>query len=41
MSGGKIVADGRREHLLTEPQLSELFGAPVRIGRDRHWLHSW
>jgi iron complex transport system ATP-binding protein len=41
MSGGRIVADGRREELLTEPRLSELFNAPVRIGRDEEWLHSW
>jgi iron complex transport system ATP-binding protein len=41
MSGGRIVADGPREELLTEPRLSELFNAPVRIGRDEEWLHSW
>ena len=41
MSGGRIVADGPREELLTEPRLSELFHAPVRIGRDEEWLHSW
>jgi iron complex transport system ATP-binding protein len=27
--------------LLTEPRLSELFHAPVRIGHDAEWLHSW
>jgi iron complex transport system ATP-binding protein len=41
MRDGRIVGDGRREDLLTEPKLSELFGAPVRIGRDEEWLHSW
>jgi len=41
MRDGRIVADGRREDLLTEPRLSELFHAPVRIGRDAEWLHSW
>ncbi len=41
MRGGRIVGDGPREELLTEPRLSELFGAPVRIGRDEEWLHSW
>ena len=41
MRGGRIVADGAREALLTEERLSELFGAPVRIGRDEEWLHSW
>ena len=41
MRGGRIVADGRREELLTEARFSELFNAPVRIGRDEEWLHSW
>jgi hypothetical protein len=26
---------------LTEERLSELFHAPVRIGHDEEWLHSW
>jgi len=41
MRGGRIVGDGPREQLLTEPRFSELFGTPVRIGRDEEWLHSW
>jgi len=41
MSGGRIVGDGPRAELLTETRLSALFGAPVRIGRDEEWLHSW
>jgi iron complex transport system ATP-binding protein len=41
MSNGRIVGDGPREELLTAAKLSELFGAPVRIGRDEEWLHSW
>jgi iron complex transport system ATP-binding protein len=46
MKQGRIVADGPREELLTEARLSDLFNAPVRIGRDRidekaEWLHSW
>jgi iron complex transport system ATP-binding protein len=41
MREGRIVADGPREELLTEAHLSELFRAPVRIGRDAEWLHSW
>ena len=41
MRGGRIVADGPREKILTEARLSELFHAPVRIGRDEEWLHSW
>jgi iron complex transport system ATP-binding protein len=41
MRAGRIVADGPRQDLLTEARLSELFHAPVRIGRDEEWLHSW
>jgi iron complex transport system ATP-binding protein len=41
MRGGRIVGDGPRSELLTESRLSELFNAPVRIGRDEEWLHSW
>ena len=41
MRDGRIVGDGPREELLTEDRLSELFHAPVRIGRDEQWLHSW
>ncbi len=41
MRGGRIIADGPREELLTAPRLSELFNIPIRIGRDEEWLHSW
>ena len=41
MRSGRIVGDGPRKDLLTETRLSELFGAPVRIGHDEEWLHSW
>jgi iron complex transport system ATP-binding protein len=41
MRDGRIAADGARQELLTEARLSELFHAPVRIGRDDEWLHSW
>jgi len=41
MRDGRIVADGPRSELLTEPRLSELFKTPIRIGRDEEWLHSW
>ncbi len=41
MREGRIVGDGPRTELLTEVRLSELFSAPVRIGRDEEWLHSW
>jgi iron complex transport system ATP-binding protein len=35
------VGDGPRSELLNAARLSELFNAPVRIGRDDEWLHSW
>ena len=41
LRAGRRVADGPRHELLTEFKLSDLFGAPVRIGRDEEWLHSW
>jgi iron complex transport system ATP-binding protein len=41
MRDGRIVADGPRAEILTEPRLSELFKTPIRIGRDEEWLHSW
>jgi iron complex transport system ATP-binding protein len=41
MRGGRIVGDGPRADMLTAPRLSELFNAPVRIGHDEEWLHSW
>jgi len=41
MRSGRIVGDGPRAELLTEPRLSELFNSPVRIGHDEEWLHSW
>jgi len=41
MRAGRIVGDGPRAELLTEPRLSELFNTSVRIGHDEQWLHSW
>jgi iron complex transport system ATP-binding protein len=41
MRDGRIVNDGPRAQLLTEPVLSNLFGTEVRIGQDDGWLHSW
>jgi len=41
MRDGRIIADAPRAELLTEPRLTELFNAPIRIGRDEQWLHSW
>lgn len=41
MRDGRIVGDGPRADLLSEPRLSDLFNTRVRIGRDDEWLHSW
>src|SRR3984885_1298405 len=41
MRDGRIVADGPRDELQTGPRPRELFRAPVRIGHDAEWLHSW
>ena len=41
MREGRIAGDGPRAELLTEARLGELFGVPIRIGRDEEWLHSW
>jgi len=41
MKQGCILADGPRTELLTESHLSHLFNAPIRIGHDEEWLHSW
>lgn len=41
MRNGRIAADGPRHQLLTEQRLGELFNAPIRIGNDEQWLHSW
>ena len=41
MRAGRIVGDGSRAEMLTAPKLSWLFNAPIRIGRDERWLHSW
>ena len=41
MRDGRIVGDGPRTEMLTERRLSELFHAPIRIGQDAEWLHSW
>jgi iron complex transport system ATP-binding protein len=41
MKEGRILADGPRTELLTEPTLSDLFGTEVRLGHHQGWLHSW
>jgi iron complex transport system ATP-binding protein len=36
---GRIVADGKKEKVLTSENLSELFGVPVRLGREDGYFH--
>jgi len=41
MREGRIVADGKKEKLLTEPVLSELFGVEVRVMQRDRFYHAW
>jgi iron complex transport system ATP-binding protein len=41
MRGGRIVADGTKEKLLTAPVLSELLGVPVRVTEEDGFFHAW
>jgi iron complex transport system ATP-binding protein len=41
MRQGRILADGPRAQLLSEERLGDLFHAPIRLGHDDQWLHSW
>jgi iron complex transport system ATP-binding protein len=41
MRGGRIVADGTKERLLTAPVLSELFGAEVRVTERDGFFYAW
>jgi iron complex transport system ATP-binding protein len=41
MRDGRIIADGPREQLLTEPSLSELFATDVRLTERGGFLHAW
>ncbi len=41
MRQGRIVADGPRHELLTEPVLSELFSVPVTLRKRDGFLHAW
>jgi len=41
MREGRIVADGAKEKLLTEPVLSELFGTEVRVMERDGFYHAW
>src|ERR1700680_1082411 len=39
LRGGRIVADGPKDEILSTAQLSELFGVPVRVSREDGYLH--
>ena len=41
MQDGRIVADGAREALLTEPVLSDLFRTPVNLTERNGFVHAW
>jgi iron complex transport system ATP-binding protein len=41
MRDGRIVADGRKEQLLTAPVLSGLFGAEVQVIERDGFFHAW
>jgi iron complex transport system ATP-binding protein len=41
MRAGRIVADGKKEKLLTARVLSELFGVEVRVMRRDGFYHAW
>ncbi|SFM40969.1 ABC transporter ATP-binding protein [Methanolobus profundi] len=38
---GKIFADGNIEDILTAEKLTELFGIPVEVGKDKGYYHAW
>ncbi len=41
LKSGRIVADGRKEALLTPAQLGALFGVPVELARQDGFFHAW
>ena len=41
MKDGRIVADGRKEELLTERQLGDLFSTEVRLAQREGFYHAW
>jgi iron complex transport system ATP-binding protein len=41
MRGGRIVADGAKEKLLTADVLSELFGVRVEVTERDGFLYAW
>ena len=38
---GRVIADGDKHEILTEPRLSELFGRPVELARRDGYFHAW
>lgn len=36
---GRVLADGPKEHVLTDERLTELFGVPVKLFRDDGYFH--
>lgn len=41
MRDGQIIGDGRKEEMLSEEQMSALFGFPVRISHRDGYYHAW
>ena len=41
MAAGRVVADGRREDLLTANHLASLFGTKVRLSERDGFVHAW
>jgi iron complex transport system ATP-binding protein len=41
MRGGRIVADGPKEKLLTPSTLKDLFGVDVELARRDGYYHLW
>lgn len=41
MRDGRLLADGPRQHLITESRLSELFATQVHLAERNGFLHAW
>jgi ABC-type molybdenum transport system, ATPase component/photorepair protein PhrA len=41
LRNGRIFADGDIEEILTAEKLTELFGIPVEVGKDKGYYHAW
>ena len=41
LRGGRIVADGQKQDVLTAPILSDVFGLPVELSRREGYYHLW